>query len=39
MINNYAAKAITSAYELGEKKVTEELVMKIESGNQEDMDI
>lgn len=31
MINNYAAKSINTAYELGEKKVTEDIVMKIES--------
>lgn len=34
MVNNYAAKAMNMAYELGEKKVTEDIVMKIESSDQ-----
>jgi len=37
MVNNYAAKAINKAYELGAKKVTAEIVLDIEIADQDKM--
>lgn len=37
MVNNYAAKAINKAYELGAKKVTAEIVLDIESADTDTM--